>query len=521
MRMHRMYGTTTVTALGAIVLAMVLGLGAVATAADPSSAPEPKSGGIIKIGAATEPPSLDPHATDDTATRNVFENVYDTLLAWTPDGQLVPNLATDWTITDDTTYTFTLRDDVVFHDGSPLTADDVVFSVERILDPATASPWAGDFGTLESVTALDEHTVQFILAEPFAPFLPNLARTFNAIMSRSALGEGGDANTTVIGTGPYKFVEYVPAQRLVLEKNADYWKPGLPYLDGLEWSYFPDSVSLINALKTGAVDWTGVVPAADVESLRAEGFGVVGGLATNFRGIFYNTTVPPFDDPRVRKALSIALDRDEIVDLAFFGVGGEPIVGSPLPPDSWAYGTFGQSSGPDIEGAKALLAEAGYPDGFDTVLSVQSNFPFLRAPAEPIQAELAAIGVNVDLQVDEFGTFFDHVLSGDYQMALFGNSGLADPDDYFFTSLDSEGGSNFVRWSDPTFDALVDQGRTTIDQDARKEIYDQLQEYLMEQVPIAYLYYSTQFEGFRPDVKGFEHWTNTSHLGLATTWLDR
>lgn len=507
--------------IGSAATALVVAPAMAQSPVPEASAGTPTPGGILKVGAATEPGSLDLHRTDDTATRNVFENVYDTLLAWSPDGTLVPSLATEWTVEGDTVYRLTLREDVVFHDGSPFTADDVVFTIERITDPETASPWAGDFAAVESVVAIDPFTVEFTLSEPFAPFLPNLARTFNGIYSATALGPDGDASTTVVGTGPYQFVEYVPAQRLVLQKNGAYWKPGLPYLDGIEWAYFPDAPSLIAALKTGVVDWTGVVPATDVEDLRASGFEVVGGLATNFRGLFFNTTAEPFDDPLVRRAVSIALDRQQIVDLAFLGLGGEPIVGSPLPPDSWAYGTFGQQPTADLDGARALLAEAGFPDGFTATLSVQSNFPFLRAPAEPIQAQLAQIGVNLELKVDEFGTFFESVRTGDYQVALFGNSGLADPDDYFYPSLHSAGGSNFVQWADPTFDALVDEGRTTVDQDARRVIYDELQAYLMEQVPIAYVYYSTQYEGFAPYVKGFVHWTNTSHLGLATTWLDR
>ncbi len=507
--------------IGSLVALTTIGGTALAQDATDAASTAPRSGGVLKIGAATEPGSLDPHRTDDTATRNVFENVYDTLLAWSPEGELLPSLATEWTTEGDTVYTFTLRDDVTFHSGAPFTAEDVVFTIQRIQDPATASPWAGDFASVESVEAVDDHTVRFTLSEPFAPFLSSLARSFIGIMSHTTLADGGDPSVTVDGTGPFRFVEYLPGQRLVMERNDHYWKSGLPYLDGLQWAYFPDPTSLVNALRTGVVDWTGVVPANDVEALRAEGFDIVGGLATNFRGLYFNTTVAPFDDARVRRAISLALGRQDIVDLAFLGVGGEPIIGSPLPPSSWAYGTFGEQPTADIEGARALLAEAGFPDGLQAVLSIQTNFPFLRDPAEPIQAQLAEAGIDIELRPDEFGTFFTQLREGDFQIALFGNSGLADPDDYFFPTLHTGSGGNFPRYSDATVDRLIDEGRTTIDQDARAAIYAELQAYLVEQAPIAYVYYSTQFEGMAPDVEGFEHWTNTSHLGLATTWLDR
>lgn len=507
--------------LGCMVAVGAVGGAALGQDASNGATGAARPGGVLRIGAATEPGSLDPHKTDDTATRNVFENVYDTLLAWSPEGELVPSLATSWTTEGDTVYTFTLRDDITFHSGAPFTAEDVVFTIKRIKDPETASPWAGDFASVSTVEALDDHTVRFTLSEPFAPFLSSLARTFIGIMSATTLAGGGDPTQTVDGTGPFRYVEYVPGQRLVMERNDHYWKPGLPYLDGLEWSYYPDPTSLLNALRSGVIDWTGVVPANDVEALRSEGYQVVGGLATNFRGLYFNTEVAPFDDPRVRRAISLALGRQEIVDLAFLGVGGEPIVGSPLPPTSWAYGTFGESATADIEGARSLLAEAGHPDGLDAVLSIQTNFPFLRDPAEPIQAQLAQAGINIELRPDEFGTFFTQLQEGDFQIALFGNSGLADPDDYFFPTLHSGSPGNFPRYSDANADRLIDEGRTTLDQDARKAVYDELQTYLIDQAPIAYVYYSTQFEGMAPYVKGFEHWTNTSHLGLATTWLDR
>jgi peptide/nickel transport system substrate-binding protein len=204
------------------------------------------------------------------------------------------------------------------------------------------------------------------------------------------------------------------------------------------------------------------------------------------------------------------------------GRGGVPIIGSPFLPDHWAYGgTFGMSETADAEAARSMLAEAGHPDGLDAALSVYTNFPFLRLPAEPIQAQLAEAGIRVELRLIEGTAFAESLNEGDFQVALYGNSGLTDPDDWFTGPLHSESGSNVVGWADPTADELMERGRTTVDQEARKAIYDELTAYVIEQAPIAWVYHTTQFEGFAPYVKGFEHWANTSHLGLITTWLDR
>jgi peptide/nickel transport system substrate-binding protein len=493
----------------------------VVTATPAAEAGEPKRGGVLKAGLSADPSSLDPHKTTDTTTRNIFENVYDTLVAFDPHGNIVPSLAERWENPDDTTYVFHLREDVVFHDGSPFTADDVVFSIERIRDPDTGSPWASNFDSVESVTAQDPHTVVFKLKEPFAPFLDNLGLTFIAMMSKEALGEDGDASKTIVGTGPFKFVEFIPGQRLRVERNENYWKPGLPYLDGIDFIPFPDAVAKVAALRTGSADWIEYVPEADVEALQDDpDITILGGLGTNYRGIYFNTARPPFDDVRVRQAIAWALDRQEIVDVALFGVGGTVLEGGPIPPGNWAHIDY-QKYHQDYDMAKKLLAEAGYPDGFEAEMLVNTNFSEVREPCLVIQQQVKPIGINFTLKMDEWVSYIKEVEDGNYGITCLGNSGKSDPDTYLYQDFHSKVGNNLYNWANPEFDALVEEGRRTLDQDKRYEIYEKAQNILIEEVPVAFTFASNQYEAMRADVKGYQHWTNTSYLGLATTWLDR
>ena len=507
-------------AIPSLLVALVVGT-AILFGLTPASAQAPKRGGVLRAGMSADPSNLDPHRSTDTTTRNIFENVYDTLIGFDKDMSLVPSLAERWEIPDPTTYVFHLRRNVKFHSGDPLTADDVVFSLERIRNPKTGSPYMANFESVTSVTARDPSTVVFKLKEPFAPLLTTLARTFIVIMSQKALGEAGDAAKTIVGTGPFKFVEFIPGQRLRVVRHDQYWKPGLPYLDGIDFIPFPDPVAQVTALRTGAVDWIEYVPDAEVEPLRADAsMTVVGGLGTNFRAIYFNAQKAPFDNPKVRQAIAWALDRQEIVDVALFKVGGTVMKGGPMPPGHWAYIDY-QLYKQDYAKAKQLLAEAGHPNGFTAEMLVNSNFAMLRTPAEVIQKQLKPLGISLTIRLDEWTSYIKSVRTGQYQVTILGTSGLSDPDDYFFLQMHSKAGNNRVFWRNGDFDRLVEEGRRTVESAKRRSLYEQVQKLVIDQAPMAYMFYSNQYEAMSKRVKGFVHWTNTSYLGFATTWLDR
>ena len=486
------------------------------------------SGGVLRVGMQTDPVGLDPHITNATSTRNMLENVYDTLVMFDSSLQIVPGLAESWTASDDgLTWTFTLREGVTFHDGTPLSSSDVEFSIERISDPAIASPRADDFAVVASIETPDDRTVVMNLTEPFSPLLAKLAASLNVIVSEAAVEQYGDLQENVIGTGPFRFVEYLPQTRMVLERNEDFWGTdaagnALPYLDGIEFIFYPDPTARSTAIQTGNADFIEYVPAADVEILRADpNVEVVGGLSANFRSIYLNVERAPFDDVNVRRAMSYAIDEQAVVDLALFGTGGVPATGTTIPASNF-YGV-GDSPyvGQDLEAAREALAASDYPDGFAFDLYVTSTYDFLRTPAEVIQANLAEIGITANIVAEDWSIYLPKALEGDFEATLLGESGQSDPDDFLFNVFYTDNGGNLGNFSNAELDALLERGRQASDQDERRAIYAEAQEIILDQAPHVFLFHSSQYEALRQDVRGFEHFPNTSYLGLRTTWLDR
>ncbi|HEX7040729.1 MAG TPA: ABC transporter substrate-binding protein [Trueperaceae bacterium] len=491
-------------------------------------AQQPKYGGTLIAGMQTDPVGLDPHITNATSTRNMLENVYDTLVMFDSSLQIVPGLAESWEVSDDgLTWTFHLRQGVTFHDGDPLQASDVVFSINRIKDPAVASPRADDFAVVADIQAPDDSTVVMTLSEPFSPLLSKLAASLNVIVSEDVVKANGDLQNVVVGTGPFRFVEYVPQTRLVLERNPDYWGADesgnqLPYLDGIVFQFYPDPTARTTAIQTGNADFIEYVPSADVEVLQADpNVEVVGGLSANFRSIYFNVERPPFDDVNVRRAIAYAIDEQAIVDLALFGTGGVPATGTTIPASNYYGISDSPYVGRDLEAARAALAESAYPDGFEFDLYVTSTYDFLRTPAEVIQANLADIGITANIVAEDWSIYLPKALEGDFAATILGESGQSDPDDFLFNVFYTDNGGNLGNFSDAELDALLEEGRRVADQEARREVYRQAQERILELVPHVFLFHSSQFEALRSDVKGFEHFPNTSYLGLRTTWLDR
>jgi peptide/nickel transport system substrate-binding protein len=484
-----------------------------------------KSGGVLRAGMQADPVGLDPHTTNATATRNQLENVYDTLVRFDSKGKIIPSLAQSWTASKDKlTWTFVMRTGVRFHNGRALEASDVVYSINRIKDPSLKSPRADNFSQVESVRASSKLTVVFKLKQPFSPLLAKLAASLNVILPKEAVET---INTKPVGTGPFTFSEYIPNTRMVLKRNPNYWERDargtrLPYLEGITFSYLPDATARTTALRAGSVDWIEYVPASDIKTVRdAPNLEVVGGLSANFRSLYFNLKEKPLDDVRVRQAIAYAIDPQEVVDVALFGAGGVVAKGTTIPTGgfySFANSPYGK---PNLERARQLLRDAGVPNGFSLDLKVTSTYDFLRAPAEVIQAQLAKIGVKVNIQAEEWSVYLPNFVGKKFTSTIIGESGQGDPDDYLYNVFHSKGNGNYMNFSDPALDKLLEEGREIADQEDRKALYDRAQERILQLVPMVPLFHSAQYEGLATYVKGFEHYPNTSYLGLRTTWLDK
>lgn len=513
------------------LLALVLIAGLLAGLAPfpvPAQPAGPRYGGTLRAGMQTDPVGLDPHLTTATATRNMMENVYDTLVFVTSEGRYAPGLAEAWQVSPDgLTWTFTLRRGVKFHNGRVMTAEDVAYSINRIRDPRTRSPRAGDFAEVDSIATPDPHTVVIRLRRPFSPLLAKLAFSTNVIVPREVVERDGDLNTAPTGTGPFRFVGYTPQQRLVLVRNGDYWERDetgrrLPYIDRIEFVFLPDAIARATALRTGAVDWIEYVPASEVRSLRADpNIDVVGGLSANFRAIYINNAIAPFNNVKVRQAMAWAVNRKEIVETALFGVGGIEATATTIPPGNFYALRRRVYDRVDLERAKRLLAEAGHPNGFDADLYVTSTYDFLRTPAEVLQAQLGRIGIRLRIQAADWSVYLPTMFQKRYALSILGTSGQVDPDDFLYPSFRTGAGLNLVNYSDPQVDRLLDEGRAASVEAQRKRIYDQIQLRILETSPMVFLFHSTQYEAVRRHVQGFEHWPNTSYLGLRRTYLTR
>ncbi|GAA4005306.1 ABC transporter substrate-binding protein [Deinococcus rubellus] len=483
------------------------------------------SGGILRAGMQADPVGLDPHVTQATSTRNQLENVYDTLVAFDPSGKIVPSLATKWTTSKDgLTWTFTVRSDAKFQNGRPFEASDVVYSINRIKDPATKSPRSGDFELIKNIAAPTKTTVVFTLSKPFSPLLSKLAFSLNVIVPKEA---AATLNTKPVGTGPFSFVSYTPQTRMVLKRNPDFWGRDakgnkLPYLDGITFSYLPDATARVTALQTGNVDWIEYVPSTAIQTLKADSkVTVLGGPSANYRSIFFNVAQKPLNDARVRRAIAYAINNQEVVDVALLGVGGIASPGTVIPTGNYYALPDAGYGKPNLDKARALLKEAGYPNGFPLELKVTSTYDFLRSPAEIIQAQLAQIGIKVTINALEWSVYLPEILKKNYAATILGESGQGDPDDYLYTPFASDSGGNLTNFKDATIDKWLDQGRMVADPAARKRIYANVQKRLVDLSPMVFLYSSTQYEGDTKNVQGYVHFPNTSYIGLRTTWLSK
>jgi len=337
----------------------------------------------------------------------------------------------------------------------------------------------------------------------------------------------GDLQNVVVGSGPFRFVEYIPQTRLVLTRFENHWgrdEAGnqLPYLDGITFTYYPDPTARTTAVLTGNVDWIEYVPSVDVPALQADpNVEVVGGVVSNFRSVQFNVTRPPFDDHRVRNAFAYAIDKQAVVDLALFGTGGVVATGTTIPAGNFYAVEDSPYNVRDVEKAKALLAEAGYPNGFEFEFYITSTYDFLRDPAEIIQANLAEIGVTANIKLEDWSIFLPNYVAGDFTVLVSGSSGQTDPDAFLYTPFFSTVSSNFGKFADERVDELLLAGRREPNPEVRSEIYREVQARILELSPHVFLFHSAQYAAHRPNVQGYDFFPNGSYIGFRNIWLGR
>lgn len=481
--------------------------------------PNAKPGGVLKVGLQADPAELDPHKTQLTAAWHVIEHVYNGLVATNSSLEPIPSLAESWDISEDgLTYTFHIRQGVKFHNGRELVAEDVRYSYERIRDPETASPAQPDFENVDTIEATDDATVTITLKSPDSSFLAKLMGSSEAIVPKEVVEAEGDLMNTMVGTGPFKFVEYVPNSMLVVEANPDYWEEGLPYLDGIEFQIVPENTARTTALTSGTVDFIEYAPAQDMQTFESDDtIQVAGDQNTNVRFLVFNMEKEPFTDVKVRQAISMAVDRGPIIDAAMFGAAQPTNI---LFPATYWAGYESEIPAPDIEGAKALLAEAGYADGFKTELHSWSQYAFLSNAAVVLQEQLKQIGIESELRFEENAVYLENYFASNFDISVTGTSAYVDPNDVVQNNFESTSSTNASQYNSPEMDELIKAGMTETDQAKRKEIYHDIQELLKKDLPWVTLFIASQYEAMKTFVMDYEHYPTGSNVSLKKVWLD-
>jgi len=498
------------------------GIDALAAPSLQDATPAPTPGGILKVGLQADPTALDPQKQNLTAIWHIIEHIYNGLTRVKPDLSIEPALAEGWEISEDgTSYMFVLREGVTFHDGTPLKASDVKFTFERLVDPATASPGASELASMKSIEVNDERTVVMTLNAPDASLLAALAGGTCVIFSEEFVkANNNDVSQVAMGTGPFKFVEYVPNTRIVLERNENYWEEGLPYLDGIEMTIASDDTARTAAVVTGTVDFIEYAPLRDIPSLEADSsLNLAGESNTNIRFIGFNLGKEPFDNLKVRQAIAAVVDREAMLGPTVFGYGTPTEV--LFPPDFWAA-LQQEVRSPDVERAKALMAEAGLADGFSTTITSWSQYSFLSNAAVVLQEQLRQIGIEAELNLVENATMVEQIYdpaTRDFDIAVTGESAYVDPNTIVLPYFKTGEGNNFMGYSNPEVDKLIEQAIASTDQEERAGIYQEIQKILLEDLPWVSLFVANQYEAMKDYVQGYVHIPTGSNASFRTTWL--
>lgn len=456
--------------------------------------------GVLVVGQVAEPQSLDPHAVTAVNDFRILVNIYEGLVRYAPGTlEVEPALAETWEISEDgTVYTFTLRDGVSFHDGSPLDAEAVVFNFERMLNEdhpyhgTGPFPLSFFFSSIETVEAVDARTVRFTLSAPYAPFLSNLAYPTGLIVSPAAVMQhGGDFGRNPAGTGPFRFGEWRSNEAVVITRNDAYWAEDGAELEAVIFRPITDSNTRVAEMLAGGIDLMVEVPPVALSQFQGGGFSVVEQAGPHVWFLILNLREGPFTDQRVRQAANYAIDKRALVEDILEGTA--EIAAGPIPPAfAWAYDDSLEPYPFDPDRARALLAEAGQENPSVTFYVTEGGSGMLDpvAMGTAIQADLAAVGFDVTIETYEWNTFLGQVNPG-----LEGKADMAemawmtnDPDTLPFLALRTDawpeaGGFNSGYYSNPEVDALLEAARVATDQDERARLYVEMQRIVQQDAP--------------------------------------
>ena len=475
---------------------------------------EPVKGGEITVGIAQDlDDSLDPHQTVAAGTREVLFNIFEGLVKPNSDGEMIPAVAEKYTLSEDgTTYTFTLREGVKFHNGQAVTAEDVVYSINRCaaVPEGQEKPLVAAFSAVKSVEALDEKTVAVTIAQRDLEFI--------SYMTAAIIPAGYEnQDTAPVGTGPFRFVSRTPQQDFVMERFEDYW--GAPaWLDKVTYKICENADALVMNLNGGSIDLCAHLTSAQASQLN-QNFQVLEGTMNLVQAIYLNNQAKPFDNQLVRQALCYAIDRQGIMDMVADGHG--TAVGSSIYPAFTKYflPELVDKYPHDVAKAKELLAQAGYPDGFDMTISVPNNYQPHMDTAEVVAEQLREAGINVTIQPVEWSTWLDTIYNGrQFQATVVGVDAANMTARAMLERFTSDYGKNFINYNNPAYDALFQKAINAQDEAGQTDLYKQMETMLADTAANVYIQDLSDLVAMRQDLGGLKFYP-IYVLDLSTVYL--
>jgi peptide/nickel transport system substrate-binding protein len=476
-------------------------------------------GGTLRVGLDGEITTLDLPYQTNAPEMVVFRAVFNTLVSIDASLKVVPELAESWKWDNETTLTMKLRAGVKFHDGTDFDAAAVKFNIERLLDDATKSRLKSEVAEVKAIEVLDPHTVRFVLKYPNVAFLTSLGYTPGMMPSPTAIKKlGKDAARQPVGTGPFKFVEWLRDDHLTVERFDRYWDPGKPYLDRVIFKPMSDDTVRVLNLKSGALEFADKIEPKDVAGIKSRRDLVyMESPGLNYIMIRIYMGKPPFDSKAVRQALAYSIDREAIVRSLFFGTA--VVTSGPISPASWAYSPTLKGYPRDIAKAKSLLASAGKAGGLKAELQVLPSPLYLQI-AQAVKAQAAEAGIDLSIVSLELGKLMDNSISGAYEAMLSYRTAREDPDGATYRDFHSTGPFNRMKYNNPKVDELLVKARMTAKVEERKALYLQIQQIVADDVPMVFIATLPTGQAMTAKVKNFVHYPNMT-VRLGDVWLEK
>jgi peptide/nickel transport system substrate-binding protein len=490
-----------------------------------ASAQGGRRGGILRAGLDADPPNLDPHRSTAAVDRQVFQNLYDKLVDTDDALAVVPMLAASWAVSaDGRTVTFKLRQGVKFQDGTPFNAEAVKFNFDRMQDPKFPSARRSEVSPVQKVTVVDPNTVSLSLDKPYSPLLYVLTDRAGMMVSPAEAQKAG-TNFALhpVGTGPFRFVEKVPQDHITLERNPDYWVKDEPLLDRIIYRSITDDNARVANVKSGDLDIINFVPLPQVKQLAQESarpgvrYKLLEHGAFSWQGIWLNVTKPPFDNKALRQALSAAVDRNAIANVVLQGAAYPAY--SFFPNGTPAYDSAWKIPPRSVPLAKEKLQAAGRASGFEFTLLIVPG-QVAQALGQAVQSMAAEAGIQVKLQIVEFGTMLDETDHLQHQAALLGWSGRPDPDFdvYPFVTQSGIGSFNDAGYTNPRVQTLLDAARLLSDMTQRRRAYSEVTQILADDTPYVWLYFPKEYKLVSTRLHGYVH-VPDGMMRFRTVWL--